>query len=326
MSVRSLLWGGAFAFVAIYPSTTLAQAPWIPPKGEVDVAVTYQWLDSDRHLLSNLTGSELTPLEIALGTDFQSNSLDVGRTQSHALVVDGDVGITDRLALTGSLAFITARYRGAFPEQEIADNGAFHASVQDLQVGARYMVAGDLWAFTPFTSFTTPVADYEVLAHAAQGLGLTMLEIGASVGRILLVNGAAKGYLQGTYGYSFTESPIEDVSLNRSRATLEAGFFLGRRLAVQALTSWRRVHGGLEWSDAVFRGHEHFAGHDQSAATREWRYGAGVSFQLTNETSVELSYGEFIRGANTHDARTIAIGMSWGFQAFGGQTIGGGFK
>ena len=67
MSVRSLLWGGAFAFVAIYPSTTLAQAPWIPPKGEVDVAVTYQWLDSDRHLLSGLTGPELTPLEVAYG-------------------------------------------------------------------------------------------------------------------------------------------------------------------------------------------------------------------------------------------------------------------
>jgi hypothetical protein len=66
----------------------------------------------------------------------------------------------------------------------------------------------DAWAFTPFTIFTTPVADYEVLAHAAQGQHLSQLEVGTSVGRILLANGAAKGYLQGLYGYSFVDSLV----------------------------------------------------------------------------------------------------------------------
>jgi hypothetical protein len=289
------------------------------------VSVSYQWLDSDRHLFSNLTGAELTPLEIVRGTDYQTNSLDFGRVQSHGAVVDGEVGVTDRVALTGSLAFISPRYQGAFAHPGPADDGAFHGSVQDVQVGARYMIAGELWAFTPFTSLTAPVRDYEVLAHAAQGLGLTLLEVGSSVGRIVLVDGSAKGYLQGTYGYAFTESPVEGVSLNRSRATFEAGAFFGR-VTLQGLTSWRRVHGGLEWSDVGFGSHEHFEGHDQSAATREWRWGAGLSFQLTEAASIEVSYGDFIWGANTHDARVIGIGWSWGFQAFGGQTLGGGFK
>lgn len=325
MSVRQTLRNVAVALSALCPSAALAQTPWVPSRGEVALSTTYQWLDADRHLFSNLTGPVLTPLEIANGMDYQSNSLDRGRVQSHALVIDGDVGITDRIALSGSLAFIAPRYRGAFPEQPSADNGVFHPTVQDVQVGARYMVKRNLWAVTPFAAFTTPIRDYEVLAHAAQGLGLTMLEVGTSVGRILLVDGGAKGYVQGTYGYSFTESPLEEISLNRSRATLEAGYFFGR-ISVQASTTWRRVHGGIEWSDLGTGSHEHFAGHDQAAATREWRYGAGVSIQLNDATSVEMSYGDFLRGANTHAAQVVSFGWTWGFQAFGGPALGGGFK
>jgi hypothetical protein len=311
--------------LAVAPDATFAQAPWVPAKGEAAVAATYQWLDADRHLFPNLTGSELTPFEIVRGIDYQSNSLDLGRVQSHGLMVDGEVGITDRLALSGSLAFIAPRYRGPFPHPGSGDDGQFHASVQDVQVGARYMTKSDVWAFTPFTTFTAPVREYEVLAHAAQGLKLKQLEIGTSLGRLLLAGGASKGYLQATYGYSLTESPVHDVSLNRSRAVLEAGVFVGR-FTLQGLTSWRRVHGGLEWSDVSFGSHEHFAGHDQSAATREWRFGGGVSFELTAGASIEVSYGDFINGANTHDARVVAIGWSWGFQMFGGPTLGGGFE
>jgi hypothetical protein len=313
------------ALAVFYPCAASAQAPWVPERGEVAISTTYQWLDSDRHLFSNLTGPDLTPLEIARGIDYQSNSIDFGRVQSHAFVVDGDVGISERLAVTGSLAFIAPRYRGAFPHPGPADDGSFHASVQDVQVGTRYMMPAGAWVFTPFTAFTTPVRDYEVLAHAAQGLHLKQLEVGTSAGRILLAGGVSKGYVQATYGYSFLESPVEKVSLNRSRAVVEGGVFFGR-LTLQGVTSWRRVHGGLEWSDVGFGSHEHFAGHDQSAATREWRYSAGVSFEVTPGSSIELSYGDLIRGANTHDARILAVGWSWGFQLFGGSTLGSGFK
>lgn len=311
--------------LVVMSAVTSAQTPWVPARGEAAVSATYQWLDSDRHLFSNLTGPELTPLEAALGTDLQSNSLDFGRVQSHAFVVDADVGVSPRLALTGSVAFIAPRYRGSFPEPTPADDGRFHASVQDLQIGARYMMAGESWALTPFSVFTTPLRDYQVLAHAAHGLKLTQLEVGTALGRILSAGGAAKGYVQGAYGYSFVESPIEDVSLNRSRAVIEGGVFLGR-FTLQGVTSWRRVHGGLEWSDVAFGAHEHFAGHDQAAATREWRYGAGVSVQVTPSASIEVSYGDLLSGANTHNARVIAVGWSYGFQLFGAPTIGGGFK
>jgi len=178
MTVRRVFGHVAVALTAMGPSTALAQSAWVPQRGEVAVTTTYQSLAADRHLFSDLTGPELTPFERAMGTDFHSNSLDRGNVRSHALVVDGDVGITNSLAVTGALAFITARYRGDFPENPSFDDGSFHGTVQDLLLGARYMMTRDLWAFTPFTAFTFPARDYVVLAHAAQGLGLNMLEVG----------------------------------------------------------------------------------------------------------------------------------------------------
>ena len=325
MSGRQTLGTITLAVAALCPVSALAQSAWLPAKGEAAVTTNYQWLVAGRHFFSNLTGPELTPMEIRLGTDFQSNSLDLGTVQSHALVVDGNVGVTDQLALSGSIAFIAARYRGAQPENDALDNGMFHGAVQDAQIGARYSITRDLWTLTPFTDFIFPVTDYEVTAHAAHGLGLTMLEVGTSAGRILLADGAAKGYLQGTFGYAFTKSPFEDIPLNRSRTTVEGGYFLGR-VSLQALTTWRRVHGGIDWSEMDVHSHHHFAGHDQAAATRDWRYVAGVSFQLTDAMSLEMSYGDTLRGANTHAARVMTVGWSWGFRAFGVPTLGGGFR
>ena len=326
MTVRPACGRVAVALAVMGPSSALAQSAWVPQRGEVAVTSTYQSLVAHRHLFSNLTGPELTPIEEALGTDFQSNSLDIGHVRAHALVVEGDLGITGSLALTGGLGFITARYRGDNPEDPSYDDGSFHGSVQDVLLGARYMVTRGAWALTPFTTFILPARDYVVLAHAAQGLGLNMLEVGVAAGRILTADGAAKGYLQGTYGYTFTESPTAEFSLNRSRAMVEAGYFVGR-VSLQGLTYWRRVHGGLEWSD-LHGDHddERFAGHDQAAATREWRYAAGVSFQLGDTMSVEVSYGGLLYGANTHAAHVVSVGWTWGFQAFGGRPLGRGFK
>ena len=323
--MRLSVCGLAVVLTGVLPSLAHAQAPWGPPKGEATVGATYQWLDADRHLFSHLTEPTLTPLEIVRHVDYQTNSLDFGRVQSQALMLAADIGVTNHLMVSGSLAFISPRYRGAFPHPGPADDGAFHATPQDLQVAGRYGLGTDVWALTPFTVFTTPVADYEVLAHAAQGLKLKQLEFGASAGRILLAGGAAKGYFQGLYGYSIVERPLHDVSLNRSRAVAEGGVFFGR-VTLQGSTTWRRVHGGFEWSDIAYGTHEHFEGHDQSAATREWRWATGVSVQMMPGASLDVSYGDLIKGANTHDAKVLAVGWTLGFHAFGGSAIGGGFK
>jgi len=298
-----------------------AQDAWVPPKGELDVSMTYQWLDADRHFFSGFEGPELTPFEIASGVDRTSNVVNAGVVQSHSVVFNGEVGITDRLAVSGSLIGVGPRYVGSSGHPGSNDDGSFHPSLQDLTVGARYMFGDGIWAVTPFTQVTVPTRDYDTLGHAAQGLGLNMLEVGTSVGRILDMGGTI-GFIQGSYGYAFTERPVEDVSMNRSRALLQGGVFLGR-FSLLGETSWHKVHGGIEWSSVAGSLHELFHDHDQIAAIREWRYGTGVAFDVTPQAAVYFSYGDFIKGANTHDARTFGFGVSLSHQMFGGIDLDG---
>ena len=171
-----------------------------------------------------------------------------------------------------------------------------------------------LWAVTPFLGYTFPVTDYEVLAHAAAGFGLNVLDVGTSVGRVLLAGGTPRGYVQGAYSYGLVDSPVRDVSLDRSRVRLEAGLFRNR-WSVHTIVSWQYVHGGVEWSD--LRNTGLFGAHDQGAAVREWRYGGGVSFELNNGTTLFLALNDLAWGENTHNAQAITFGVNRAFQAFG---------
>ena len=311
-----------FAFLALSPTTVLAQSAWIPPRGEVNFSTTYQWVASDRHVFSDaVLGIDRTPLEELQGRDFQSKERASGKIQSHGVLLDGDIALTNRFALMGGVAITAARYLGERPESAI-DDGAFHSSFQDARIGARYMVDRELWAITPFATFLFPITDYEVVGHASPGRRLKELQLGASVGRILMIAGAPRAYVEGSYSYAVTENPNDEMPLDRSRGRIEFGFFHGR-FSAQAMTNWQRVHGGFEWSDiGAHNLDDVFHEHDRAAATREWQFGGGVSFEIGDSTAIYASYNDLLWGENTHNASALTFGMNWAFQAFGGLRIG----
>jgi len=311
---------GSLAILLLAASAASAQDAWIPPKGEFDFTLTYQWIEANRHLFSGFTDPTLTPFEVATGVDRTSNVVLAGVVQSHSAAFDGDLGLTDRIAINGSVIGVSPRYIGTLGHPGSIDDGLFHPSLTDARLGIRYMFGDGNWAFTPFTQFSFPLRDYETLAHAAQGLGLNILELGVSTGRILDLWGTI-GFIQGTYGYGFTERTDEDVPLNRSRAILEGGVFLGR-FSVLGQTSWRKVHGGIEWSEHAFGFDELFHAHDQLAAVREWRYGGSVTFDVKDGLAVYASLDQFAWGANTHDARALSFGVNLAHQMWGGLTLG----
>ena len=98
----------------LLPTGLLAQEEaWVPPKGELFWSIRYQWYKADEHLLSSAVLTELTPLEELQGVDFDSAALDLGKMESQVVVMDADIGITDRLALSGGLAFVQENIRRA---------------------------------------------------------------------------------------------------------------------------------------------------------------------------------------------------------------------
>ena len=179
----------------LIPASALAQGAWVPRKGEGVFSISSQWLEADRHLVDS---SGTSPLEEWFGIDYDSNSVDWGKLESMAVVLDADVGVTDRLAVTGGLAFMAPRYTGNLPDGP-GDDGDFHGSIQDARIGARFVAVNEgPWAVTPFAAFVFPTTDYAIRGHTAPGLGLKELQVGATVGRLIDIGGLSEALASGS--------------------------------------------------------------------------------------------------------------------------------
>ena len=311
------------AFAAVVPATAFGQA-WVPPRGEIFVGLSYQWLKADNHLFSDaVLGAERTPFEELIGQDLQTTSTEDAQIRSQVLILDADFGLTERLAVSGGIAFVHSQYLGPSPEDPVFDDGAYHGSFQDARIGARYAVLDGQkgsWVLTPFASFLFPAADYPVLAHAAVGRGLKELQAGVSAGRVLNLGGEPRAFVEGQYFYAFMEDP-GDISLARSNVDFSFGY-LHRSMTIQVFAAYQNTHGGVDWVQHLSL-HDPNLGelvnaHDQAAAADHWRFGGGVSFQVSDAIDITVALNDTVWGVNTHDARTLTFGMSWGFRAFGG--------
>lgn len=323
MAIRRAL--GCSLLVLLLPATARSQA-WLPRPGEAVFTVNYQWLQADDHLFGDsVLGSELTPLELRRGRDFTSTVQDYGPVTSHAVIFDGDVGITDRLALSGGLAFVQAKWvQGGYGLQEnpTVDDGAYHGSLQDARIGARFVALDSDWKLTPSASFIFPTRDYPVFGHAAIGRGLNELQLGMNFGRLLSIY-SARAYVQGHYFYALMENPSDEISVDRSFLQMDLGFFY-RAVTFQVSGIWQRVHGGIDWAQDIGPHVQTslLRAHDQAAAATDFHMGGSVWFELTETTDVYVAVNQTLWGANTHAGTTLTFGFNVGARLWGGHGLG----
>lgn len=303
------------------PVSATAQA-WVPQEGQVQLSLSYQFLRSNEHLTrDSVLGSDRTPLEQLFGLDFDSTGLDLGDVSSHVVVLDSDIGITDRLAVSAGLAFVQAKYeQGGIgsPENPAIDNGQYHGTFQDVRLGARYIALDGNWKLTPMAAVILPTNDYATLGHAAIGRGLKELQVGASVGRLLSFGGEARAYIEGDYLYAWMENPSADIAIDRSNLQLSFGYFY-RSMTFQLFGMWQGVHGGIDWaqdlgpetSQAVM------LAHDRAAATQDFHMGGTMSYEVNDATELYVALNNTMWGANTHAAKTLTFGLNFGFQGWG---------
>lgn len=299
---------GSSALVLLAPSAASAQA-WVPPKGEGYLTLSFQSLDADKFFFSD--ASDRRPVDHQLG----------GRT----LVIDGDFGITDKLAVTASAAYVDGRFtEGDNPNVESphhglpTDDGSWHGSWQDARVSLRFMQSVGAWVLTPAAAVVVPLQDYPTLGHAAVGRGLNELQLEFDAGRLIDLSGRP-AYVQGGYRYTFAES-IEGVSPDRSNLFLELGYLAHRRLTLRGFADWRDSHGGIENPQDIIRPDEddsNFHLHDRLAAARWLRLGVGASTPVAPGVDLFVSVAKTVDGENAPDSMTFSVGTTWGFRAPG---------
>jgi outer membrane receptor protein involved in Fe transport len=236
-----------------------------------------------------------------------------------------DYGLTDRLALTASIPFMSNRYVGSRPHdprtlqnphgEGFLDDGDYHSGWSDWGLGLRWLWRTDPVAITPFVSYYHPSHDYPIYTGTAFGTGQWRVDLGFNAGA--RVPGPIRNlYLQGGYAYSYMEKTEPDGlpshRVNHSVLSLELGYLITPRLSASLGWRYRRTHDALSFprdfnppfTDDLYYYHDRLLPLEQSVLN------LGVGYQLSDRYSLSVSYGRTLRVEFGHDIkRALGFGI-----------------
>lgn len=285
------------AILTLASTSAFAQA-WTPPAGSASVWLTTQSMHVDAHTIGNGT---------------LAHNIDL---RAHSLTASVDYGITDRLAMSVSLPYVTSRYRGPIPHVgSIVDDGNYHGSVSDLDLELRYKVIDGTFVVTPYVGGLWPTRKYSTLGHATAGKGLTEFTVGVESGHeATWLPGL---FLGAGYTYTFVEKVHDDIPVNRSNADLRLTYYLTPRWSVSGASHWQHTHGGLNIPLSPEDIHDHSQHHDQMLRTDYWRVSAGLAYSIRPNIDLFAGWAVGIRSQNAHAARALSLGVGWTFDGRG---------
>jgi hypothetical protein len=286
-------------------SPVFAQA-WVFPKGGGTVTASYQNIFVRDHLFQD------------------GDAHDTGHILSHAVYVDTDYSLTDRLAVKVGLPYAAGRYYGPRPHvrtladgrSTTIDDGTYHSTFQDFVMDVRYNVASHPLVFTPFFRTVVPSHDYEYFAHSAVGRDQRQYQFGANIGRRLDPI-LPKAYVQARYSFAFVERVL-GIAANHSDTEFQIGYFLKPRLTIVGSTQWMHTHNGSNCDYGLFHcGFDdlHWIHHDQILKSTLLDAGGAVAYSLNSSTEVFVSVARSVTGTNGHfhaSVATIGITRSFG--------------
>jgi hypothetical protein len=302
----------ALAGVSLALCSRMASAQaFLPPAGEGDVTTTYQAAFTRGQL--NNAGTLVTP----------------DSTDAHSLAWDAEFGLSNRLAVTFSVPFITARFAGG-PNPHLVgihgqpsnlDNGAYHGSLQDFQFGARFnVVRSRSFGLTSFAEFGVPSHHYESLGQAVVGRDLRALIVGAAAGGF--VDALPGLYLQAELSHAVVQRVL-GIRASPSRVNSEVGMYVTPRFAVRFLENFQFTHEGLDLVPpptffAIHSGgainRDYLLNHDRLLRSNFLDLGAGVSFAVNDSVDLFASTARMVWGENVQRHRDVTAGANWHFR------------
>ena len=287
------------------PNAASAQA-WVPGKGWGSVSIGYKNLYTKDHL------------------DELGNRLDRGRIRSNILSMDLDYGVTRSLAVHVGLPLSMVKYTGNTPHYNpsvrFIDDGTYHGGFQDFRFGARYnLVRNSPVVITPFVEGVVPSHDYVTFAHSAIGRGVRELLVGTNIGWRGGESFLPNAFFQTRINYSFVQRVL-NISHNRTNVDAEVGYFVTPRLALSAIGSYEKHHGGLDFDSSKTAAEqwtpEEYLNHDALIRADQFDAGGGVSFLVNRSTSVYANYLTMAWGINGHALNSgIIVGVNVRFRA-----------
>ena len=285
-------------------ATSLFAQPWVPPKGEGTVSLTYQNYYVTGHF--DLLGRE------------NKN----GPTHSKALAAELDIGVTDSVGLSIGLPFIASKYTGpasyfvagieTFPGP--LDDGSYHAAFQDFRIEVRRLFVAGPVAVAPFFGASIPTHEYETVGEAVPGRNRRELQLGASAGVSLdpFLQGA---YVQVRYALGAAEH-VDGFPAMRSNIDFEGGVAVTSRVALRGILTWQIKNKGPLPLELV----NDWVNHDRFIVASYFNAGGGATVSLTRSLEMYSVWVATVSGrGGAHVARLFVAGTTWTFgSGFGG--------
>ena len=286
-------------------AVTLHAQPWVPPKGEGSVSLTYQNYYTVGHF------------------DARGLPNTNGATHTKAMVAEVDVGLTDTIALSVSLPFIATKYTG--PDEYLVGgvlthpgpldlDRKYHGAFQDFRAELRRIFWAGPVAVAPLVGVTIPSHDYETRGEAVVGRQRRELQLGVSAGadlnRIL-----PRTFAHGRYAVVKAQR-IHGFPSVTSQLHVEGGVDVSARIGLRGIAAWQFRHKGptipeLERHD--------WLGHDRFIVSSFFNLGGGLSIGLPRNMELHAVWVSTVSGkSGAHRARMFSIGTSWSFGSGGG--------
>jgi hypothetical protein len=232
-------------------------------------------------------------------------------TDTRSLMLSIDYRLNQRWSLHASLPYIRKRSRndpGAHdptalaqprPASEFIDDGSYHGTWQDWQLGATYHTELRGFDLRPHAVLTYPAQDYVFFASAAAGQRLARLRLGFDASRRL---GASNFHYSAGYSYELVERVL-GYNLDKHHLRLSGRYDLSPALSASVFINGRRGHGGQPSDFFADRpqGNERWYQHDRLLRQNFGLAGVGATWQFDERWALSGSRSWMVWGDSIHD-------------------------
>lgn len=241
----------------------------------------------------------------------------IGTVRIQSLTFDLDYFLADRWSGHLGIPFIEGRYGGdaphcittappqcqgavvptqPHPESTFLDDGSYHGTWQDWNLGVAYHgnVGDYLW--TPSITATVPSHRYTFFAQSAPGQGLWKVEFALDLAHQLEFSNL---YYRIRLGHVFAEKTLGQ-SIDHNKLDLELGYFVSDAWTVKAFATGKKGDGYTGDYDPTTELWYH---HDQRAEHNYATIGAGIDWHLDDKYTLSTTVQKLVWGQFVFDFR-----------------------
>lgn len=295
----------AFVDGNVAMATTAGRTPDATAKGHGSISIGYQETRVDGLRATN------------------SNILDVGYGTARALQFDASYFVADNWSVYAGIPYVSNVFHGSphcptteppqcrnmpalnpqRPESRFQDDGRYHGTWQDWNVGAAYhtTVAGK-YLLTPSLTLWYPSHNYVFFSNAAAGQRIWKIEPSLELAHQFDFTNL---YYRIRYGYVVTEKVL-DTRMNHHRLELELGWFVNERLTLRGFTIGKKGQGyTLQELGPLTRGRtsDYWYHHDRIVVHDYAEYGIGADFHFADRYTVSAALHRMWWGRSINNFR-----------------------